>query len=116
MFEAALLRHNWIPGDVLNLADDGPSVEIGELHAVGSDDGEIAIPEEEQIAGVVKNCGNVGGDEIFVLAEANYGGRAIAGGDNFIRIVDGDNRQREYSGQLAYGFADGLFQWNMAAV
>ena len=46
VLEAALFRHDRVPGDVLHLAHDGLAVEVGELHAFGSDDGEIAVGRE----------------------------------------------------------------------
>src|SRR5580704_701160 len=47
MLEPTLLRLNWIPGDVLDLAGDGVSDEVGELHAFGGYYCEIAIAEKK---------------------------------------------------------------------
>ena len=48
VLEAALFRHDRVPGDVLHLALDGLAVEVGELDAVGSDDGEVAVGRERK--------------------------------------------------------------------
>jgi len=88
VLKAALLRHNRVPGDVLDLADNGLSLEIGELNAVGRDHGKIAIRQEEEIAGVIEDGGNIGGHKVLVFAQTNDGRRAVAGGDDLIGIVD----------------------------
>ena len=110
MLEAALFRHDRVPGDVLHLANDRLSVEVGELHALRRDHRQIAVAEEKQVAGVIQNRGNVGGDEILVLAQADYGGRAVAGGHDLVGLIHRDHRQRKHAGQLAHRFADALFE------
>ena len=98
MLVSALFGHDRVPGDVLHRTGDGLAVEVGELHAFRSDDREVAIAEEEQIARVVKDGGHVGGDKIFIFAKADDGGRTIARGDNLVRLVDGNHAEREYAG------------------
>ncbi len=110
VLEAALFRHDRVPGDVLHLADDGLSVEVGELHAFRRNHGQVAIAEEEQIAGVIENRGHVGSDEVLVFAQSDDGRRAVAGGHDLVRFIDRDHRQREHAGQLTDGFANALFQ------
>src|SRR5258708_10297603 len=97
MLEAALFRHDRIPGDVLDLATDGASLEIGKMHAVGSDYRQVAIGQKENIAGVMQDRGYVRGHEIFVIAEADYNWRAIARGDAFVWVVGRDYDQSEDS-------------------
>ena len=72
VLEAGLLRHNGIPGHMLYWALDGFPVEIRELHACGCDHGEVAIRQKENIARVVENCRNIGGNEVFIIAQADY--------------------------------------------
>ena len=110
VLEAALFRHDRVPGHMLHLADDRLSVEVGELHAFRRNHGQVAIAQEEQVASVIENRGNIGGDEVFVLAQADDGRRAIAGGHNFVRLIDRDHGQSENAGQLADRFADALFE------
>ena len=59
---------------------------------------------------MIENCWNVRGDEIFVFAQADYGGRAVARGDDFVRLIYGDYRQSEHSGKLTNRLANALFQ------
>jgi hypothetical protein len=40
--------------------------------------------EKEKIAGVIENRGHVAGDEVFILAQSDYDGRAVARGDNLV--------------------------------
>ena len=110
VLEAALFRHDRVPGDVLHLAPNGLAVEIGELHAVGSDDGEIAIGQKENVASVIEDRGNVGGDKVFVVAEADHQRRSIAGGDDLVGLIDGDHRQSEDAGEFFHGAANGFFK------
>ena len=74
MLEAALFRHDRVPGHVLHLALDGLSVKIRELHARGGDYGEVAIGKKENVAGVIKDGGYVGSDKVFVIAQATTRG------------------------------------------
>ena len=69
---------------------DGTAFEVGELHALRRYDGEIAIAKEEQIARVIQNRRNIRGNEEFVFAQADYGGRSIAGGDDLVGLIGGD--------------------------
>ncbi len=110
MLEPALFRHDRVPGDVLHLADDGLSVEVGELHAFRRNHGQVAIAQEEQVASVIKNRRNVGGDEIFVFAQTDDRRRAIARGHDLVRLIDRNHRQREHAGQLTHRLADALFE------
>ena len=68
MLEAALFRHDRVPGDVLYLASDGMAVEVGQLHAAGSDHCQVAVAEEEQIARVIQDRRDVAGDEVLIVA------------------------------------------------
>src|ERR1700745_3395424 len=99
MLEPALFGHDGVPGDMLHLALDGVAVEVSEFHAFRGDDGEIAIGEKEEVARVIQDGGDVGGDKIFVLAQTDDRGRTVAGGDNLVGLVDGDDAEREYAGQ-----------------
>ena len=114
MLEAALLRHDGVPGDVLHLAGDGLAFEVGELHARRRNDGKIAIGEKEQVASVVQNGRHVAGDEVFVFAQADDRGRPVAGGDNLVGLVCGDDGDGEHSGQQLHRLADGFFQRDLA--
>ena len=72
--------------------------------------------EEEQVARVIQNRGHVGGDEVFVFAQPDDGGRAVARGDDLVGLVDRDHAEREHAGQFLHGFAHGFFKVGPVAV
>jgi hypothetical protein len=61
------------------------------------------------IAGVVQDAGDVGGEEVFAVADAQDGGWAEAGGDELIGLVGGEDPDGEGSGEALDGAADGFF-------
>jgi hypothetical protein len=98
------------------LCAPGIAVEIGYAHAVLRDDGQIAIGEKEKIAGVIEERGHVGGDKVFVLAEADDDGRSIARRDDLVRFVDRDHHQREDAGKFLDRLAHGFFEFQRRAL
>ena len=76
----------------------------------GGEDGDFAVGEEVDVAGVVEDAGNVGGEEIFSVADAEDGGRAEAGGDELVGLVGGEDADGEGSGEALDGAADGFFE------
>ena len=101
MLEAALFRHDRVPGHVLHLALDRLAVEVGELHAVGSDHRHVAVGQKENVARVIENRGHVGGHEVFVVPQADHRRRAIARRHDLVGIVGRDHRQGEHAAQSA---------------
>ena len=71
MLVAALFRHDGVPGDVLDRALHGLAIDIRDADALRREDSDIAIGEEENVARVIENGGNIAGDEIFAFAEAD---------------------------------------------
>uniref|UniRef100_E6QK49 Uncharacterized protein n=1 Tax=mine drainage metagenome TaxID=410659 RepID=E6QK49_9ZZZZ len=110
MFEAALFRLDGVPGDVLYLALDEVAVEVGEGNAGTGEDGHVAIVEEVEIAGVVEDAGDVGGDEELVFAESDDDWWAEAGGDDLVGFAARKYAESEGSGKAFYGAAYGLFE------
>ena len=82
MLEAALFRGDGVPGDVLDLGLDGLAFGVRDLHALGREHGDIAVGEEEHVAGVREDAGNIAGDEVFVFAKADHHRRTDARGDD----------------------------------
>ncbi len=74
------------------------------------EDGEFAILQEVDVAGVVEDAGDVGGEEEFALADADDGGRTHAGGDELVGLVGGEDADGEGSGEAVDGAADGFFE------
>ena len=116
VLEAAFFRHDGVPGDALGLALDLIAVEVGDAHAMLGDDGDLAVIEEEEVARVVEERGDVTGYEVFVFAEADDDGRAVAGGYDLARLIGGDDDERKNSRQLFHRFSYGLFQVRAMAV
>ena len=80
------------------------------VHAFFGEDGEFAVGEEVDVAGVVEDAGDVGGEEEFSVADADDGGRAHAGGDELVGLVRGEDADGEGSGDALDGAADGFFE------
>jgi len=59
---------------------------------------------------VVEDAGDVGGEEVFAVADADDGGRAHAGGDELVGLVGGEDADGEGSGEAVDGAADGFFK------
>ena len=93
----------------------GRAFEVGEGDAGGGEDGEFAVGEEVDVAGVVEDAGDVGGEEEFAVADADDGGRAHAGGDELVGLVGGEDADGEGSGEALDGAADGFFEEVMSA-
>ena len=110
MLVAALFGHDGVPGDVLDGALDGVAVEVHHAHALRSEHGDVAVGQEKHVARVREDRGDVGGDEIFVLSQADHGGRAGARGNNFVRVRGGKNGQGIDAGELPHGLAHGVFE------
>ena len=107
---AALFRLDGIPLDARDLALDGLAVEVGELDAVAGEDGHVAVGEEIDIARVVQDAGNVGGDEVFALAHADDDRRAGARGDDLVGLGGGEDAEGKGARQPLDGAAHGSFQ------
>src|ERR1035437_6328747 len=93
-----------------DLAVDAAAVEIAERYAVGREDRHIAIGEEEHVLGVGEDGGDVAGDEVLVVADADDDGRAEARGDDLVRIGARDYGEGKDAGEFLDGSAHGFFQ------
>jgi hypothetical protein len=107
---AGLFGLDRVPEDALRVEFFGCAAEVGEDDAGGGERGDLAVLEEVDIAGVVEDAGDVGGEEELALAEAEHGGRAHAGGDQLVGLVRGEHADGEGAGEAGDGAADGLFQ------
>ncbi len=116
MLVAGLFGLDGVPGDALNFEGEGLGVEVGEGDALLGEDGEFAVGEEVDVAGVVEDAGDVGGEEELAVADADDGGRAHAGGDELVGLVRGEDADGEGSGDALDGAADGLFEGGSPAL
>ena len=101
-----------IPGDAVRGEGVGVAVEVGEGDAGAGEDGELAVGEEVDVAGVVEDAGDVRGQEELAVADAEDGGRAEARGDELIGLVGGEDADGEGAGEALDGAADGFFERN----
>jgi len=99
-----------VPGDALDFERKGIALEVGERDAIAGEHGELAVGEEVDVAGVVEDSGDVGGEEELAIADADDGGRAHAGGDELVGVVGGHDSDGEGSGEVFDGFANGFFE------
>ena len=95
---------------MLQLTNDGLTVEVGELYSLGGDHRQVAVGKKEEVAGVIENRGDVRGDKIFIFSEADYRRGAISGGDNLVGLIDGHHCQGEDATQLTYSLSDCVFE------
>ncbi len=86
------------------------------VHAGGGEDGDFAVGEEVDVAGVVEDAGDVGGEEVFAFADAEDGGWAHAGGDELVGFVGGEDADGEGSGEALDGAADCFFEGDAVGV
>ncbi len=116
VLEAALLRQNRIPGDMLDLPLYRPAVKIREMHAIGGDHGHISVRQKENVARVMQDRGHIRRHEVFVVAQPDHRRRPVARRHNLVRIVGRNHRHRKNAGQLLHRLPHRVFQGNMAAV
>ena len=95
---------------MLHLAHNGLPVEVAELDTVGRNHCQIAVREEEKIAGVIQNRGHVGSHEIFVFPQTNHGRWSIARCHDLIRLVHRNDRQRKHTGYVSHRLAHRFLQ------
>lgn len=63
-----------VPGDALDLEGERVAFEVGEGDAFAGEHGEFAVGEEVDVAGVVEDSWDVGGEEELAFADADDGG------------------------------------------
>ena len=86
------------------------AIEIGDLHALRRDDGDIAIGEEKNLARMMKQRGNIAGDKIFIFAKAHDRRRTEPRGDDFVGLTRRENGERVNAREALDGLADSIFE------
>jgi hypothetical protein len=71
VLEAALLGLDRRPRDDLRLADARLAFEVGDHHSVTSHRDELALLDEDHLAGLGQDRGDIAGDEVLAFAEAD---------------------------------------------
>src|SRR5581483_9127489 len=110
MLVAALFGHNGVPQNMRDLAAHRAAVEIGQMHAFGSDDRDIAVVQKDHVARVAENRRNVGSDKEFIVSETDYNRWPGASGDNLVRIGARNHADGKYARDLFQRRADGVFE------
>ena len=110
MFEAALFGGDGVPGDVMDFRLDRIGVDVADLDAFRGEDGDVSVGKEKDVASVRQDTGNITGHEVFVLAQADHNRRAIAGRDDFARVLGREDDQSVDPDQTLGGFAHGVFE------
>ena len=64
---------------------------------------------------MVEESGDVGGNEVFIFADADYSGWSVAGGDDFVGIISSNDDKSEDAGQFFDSLADGFFLGRLRA-
>jgi hypothetical protein len=94
----------------LNRRLHGIAFEVDDSHRVAIDDRDLAVAEKEDVACVLQDRWNVRRDEELAIAETDHDRRTLAHGDDRVRLVGVDDREREDAAQLADSRAHGLFE------
>ena len=76
-------------------ASAGVAVEVGDRDALAGDRDDLVLAELERLAGVLDEGGDVGGQEVLAVAEADHQRRVAPGGDHPVGVLRVDRDQRE---------------------
>ena len=107
---AGLLRGDGIPCDARGRLGDDRAGEIREHGAGLRDHGHFLIAEEHDVARVLQDGRDVGGDEVFALAETHDHRRTVPHGDELLRVIGRQQHQCEEAAQARHGAAHGAVE------
>ena len=93
--EAALFRGGDVPFDGERLGFGGVAVEVADLVALGGQGDNLAVVHLHGVAGEFDEAGDVGAEEVFVLADADDQRGVPARCDDAVRVVRVDRQQSE---------------------
>ena len=85
--ESALLDFVDVDVHLVDAERDGGVLDGFEYHLVALEDGHVVVVEVDDVFGVLDDGGGVGGHEVFALAHADDERAALAGHDEFVRLV-----------------------------
>src|SRR6266404_7834973 len=90
MFEAALFRHDRIPGNTLDHRLHRVGFEVCYTHRILVDNGHLAVTEKKDVARVLQNRRDVGGNKKLAVSKANNDWWPLSDGDDHVRLVGVD--------------------------
>jgi hypothetical protein len=105
---AAALGLDGAPVDALGGAVDALARGGGDGELARAELGHVAVLEEDHVAGVVEERGDVAAAEHFALAPADDEGRSLAGGDDDLGLVARDDGDGVGAADVLQGLLDGL--------
>ena len=112
---AGLFGLDGIPLDALDFEGEGVVVEVGEADAGGGEDGDFAVGEEVDVAGVMEDAGDVGGEEELSPSPMPMtAGGPMRAATRVSGAVGGEDADGEGAGEPLDGAADGFVEGEMA--
>jgi hypothetical protein len=98
---AALLSGDGVPGDAPRSARARSPVEVEQRDRISGDLGELAVLEKHHVTRVLEDRRNVGGDQVFLLPEADDDRRRGLRGHQAIALGFAHHHDRERAVQTA---------------
>ena len=90
MFEAALFRHDRIPGNALDCRLHRICFKVCYAHCLFVNNGHFAIAQKKDVARVLQYRGNVGSNKKLAVAQPDDDGRPLPHGDDHIGLIGVD--------------------------
>ena len=75
-------------------AFDGLPIKIHNPNAIPGKQGDVTVGKKEDLAGMLQQRGNVASDKILALADPDHRRRSVSRGNQFLRILGGQEDQR----------------------
>ena len=113
---AALLGLHRIPGDALGSTGDHGPRRVLEGHRVGAHGHDLAVLQEQEVAGVGEEGGNVRGEEVLAVAEAHHQGWPETSADQGLGLVLVQQHQGVDSLELGHRSQQGRFERALVVV
>ena len=107
---AALFCGGHIPVDRLDFLLDNVAELVHDNDLIRTNDSDLVVIEDDEAAGTADDSGDVGGNHVLTLADADNERIVAAGRNDFLRVVHGHNAERVGAAQTLYGREDGLRQ------
>ena len=110
MLKAALFSSLGVPINLENLLADGSAIDILHPHALSGHSRDFAVAHDEGATGVVNNSRNIGGNEVFALAQANNQRIILLSTNNLVRLILAHEHQGIGALDELQNLLDGLFK------
>jgi hypothetical protein len=111
VLEAALLCHDGIPGDPLNLLADGAARSVQDPDAAFGDHSDLVVVQEEHVPCVVEDRRDVGRHEELAVPEAHHQGRPVPRRHDLLRLPRIQRGQGVHPLQPGDRLLNGRLEW-----